>query len=384
MDNDLRSFQATKAYSVPKMPTDESLRRVGWKLWRWRQGKTDQDPFIDDESLNLANDDQLDHLVAGPACGPLLDELDLTFDDWIAGSSCNHRVQLVVIPPCDREDILSTWARSKGHRLVEPPPRETLMASQAPTLRFNESANLLVVPRLERWFLRHHNGLQAMERLLEMVQSTQQQIIVGCNSWAYHFLRKAVQTDLVFSTSLTFQPFDKDRLANWFSRLSASEDSRKSVFRFSDSGETIFGDEAPKRKSDDYFATLAARSRGAPWVAWHLWRQSLKLGPNQDADLEQKFPTERTVWVSKLRELSMPSDEVDAGLLILQALLIHDRLTPTELATMVPNIQRSNVLAAILRAGFVRRDGESFCCEPAAYPVIRERLVGAGFPAPAL
>ena len=61
------------------MPTDESLRRAGWKLWRRLRDNPQIDPFIADESLSLANKTQLDKVAAPPACGQLLDELTDTF-----------------------------------------------------------------------------------------------------------------------------------------------------------------------------------------------------------------------------------------------------------------------------------------------------------------
>lgn len=377
---DLKPFASLDEYQVPAMPTDESLRRAGWKLWRWCSSESKEDPFIAGDSLDLADQTQLDRLVAPPACGPLLDELSLTFRDWIRDSPASNRVQLVVLPPCDRNDVLQTWAESNGHVALVPPDRKSLLSASSKNIQLEETDDLIVIPRLERWFLRHTNGLDAIEKLLEQMESCGQRFLIGCGSWAHAFLSKAIQTDLVFPTGLTFHPYGSQRLHQWFSRLADVDASRRNEFRFADSGKSIFGENAPQKQVDEHFATLAAHSRGIPWVAWHLWRQSLKLGPDRDAEIDQKFPEERTIWVSALREFSMPSDEVDAGLLILHSLLIHDRLTPNELAATVPGIQQTNVLPALLKAGLIHRQLDGFCCDPAAYPAIRQQLVEAGFP----
>ncbi|MEZ6078076.1 MAG: hypothetical protein R3C56_21115 [Pirellulaceae bacterium] len=57
------------------------------------------------------------------------------------------------------------------------------------------------------------------------------------------------------------------------------------------------------------------------------------------------------MWVADLAEVGIPSDNMQVGLLMLQSLLIHDRLTAAELAATVPDIQCSNVLKRATRCG---------------------------------
>ena len=361
------------------MPTDESLRRAGWKLWRRLRDNPQIDPFIADESLSLANKTQLDKLAAPPACGPLLDELTNTFADWLATPEPAHWVQLVVLPPCDQNDVLRSWAIANEHPIVEPPSRASLICRKPDAIELDHSQKLLIVPRLERWFLRHHQGLNQLQQLLDQLADIQQHCIVGCNSWAWSYLSKAMQTQLVLPTPLTFEAFDRDRLSAWLYDLSVSDDL-SSTFRFAKNGDEIFGEQAKSKATADYFATLAAHSLGIPWVAWHQWRRSLKLSSAADHKVKERFTHERTVWVADLAELQVPRDDMQAGLLMLQSLLIHDRLTAAELAATIPGIQYSNVLSALLEAGIVYRDGDELRCVPAAYPAIRQSLSVAGFP----
>lgn len=379
-----KKFQPTHQFKRPSMPTDESLRRMGWRLWRRLRGTKQSDPFIAEQSLSLADEHQLDRLAAPPACGPVLEEMTATFTDWLATSEPARWVQVVVLPPCDQSDVLRCWASANGHRIVEPPSRGELLDGHVKQLELSEingdkTPGLIVIPRLERWFLRHHCGLDKLQRLLDQLATLERHCIVGCNSWAWSYLTKAVQTPLVLPTPLTFQAFDRERLMTWLSELSLS-DARDHVFRFTSNGEMVFGEDAKKKISDDYFATLAAHSLGIPWVAWHQWRGGLKIGPEADSRIKQKFPKEKTVWVAEMAELPVPGDNMDAGLLMLQSLLIHDRLTPPELNQTIPGIQRSNVLSALLEAKVVYRDGDSLRCAPAAYPAIRNNLSAAGFP----
>ncbi len=375
----LRKFQPIGQYKRPPMPTDESLRRAGWKLWRRFRGIPKRDPFIANESLALANENQLDKLAAPPACGPLSDELTQTFTDWLATPEPAHWVQLVVLPPCDQNDVLRTWAMANEHPIVEPPSRMSLLCHKPDAIELDDSQKLLIIPRLERWFLRHHQGLRQIQKLLDQLACKRQHCIVGCNSWAWSYLSKALQTQLVLPTPLTFEAFDKDRLKAWLYDLSMSDDHTH-TFRFAKNGNVIFGEDSNPSATNDYFATLAARSLGIPWVAWHQWRKSLMLGSAANHKVKEKFPQERTVWLADVAEMHVPQDDMQAGLLMLQSLLIHDRLTPAELVATVPGIQRSNVLSAMLEAGIIYREGDELRCGPAAYPAIRQILSVEGFP----
>lgn len=358
------------------MPTDQSLRRWGWKLLRPRQ-VDNGDPFIADKTLQLADQLQLNQFAAPPACGPLYEELTLTFKDWLATENPTHRIQLVLLPPCEQGDMMRRWGELNGYSVVEPPPRAALLSRPQESLQCDNKAQMLIVPRLERWFLRHHNGLHHVQQLIDHLTTLQQHCIISCSSWAWSYLSKAMQTHLVLPTPLTFVAFDKQRLVTWLGELAESDD-QQSVFRFSSNGAEVFGEKASQRASQDYFATLAARSLGIPWVAWHQWRLSLKLSPQSDQNITEKFPDERTVWISDRKEFRVPDS--DASLMILQAILIHDRLTMAELDITVPGIQRSNVLASLHKLGLIEEDQQGLRCTPSAYPAIREGLSAAGFP----
>ncbi len=382
-------------YQHPAMPTEETIRRIGWKVWQWWKTDESNDPFIAKETLHQADRDQLDELVAPPACGPLLDEFSATFDEWARTPRPTNYLQLVVLPPCDRNSVLTTWAERLGHEVVSPPNRDHLnsdntataglLESLAETLRREStSQSVIVIPRLEEWFLRHHDGLSWVLRLLNTISSSKRHLIVGCSSWAWKFLCKSTQAALVLPSPVTPQAFDCDRLKDWLMPLAADAcdhgDGRSSVLRFADSGKSVFGDDASQQTTDKFFQKLAGRSRGIPWVAFHLWRRSLRSGPDDSNQDQQKFPEERTIWVSALAQFTLPAEEADAALLILHSLLIHEHLNLKQIEQALPSIHRGNVLPGLTKSGFVVRDGDQFSCSPTAYPSIRERLAASGFP----
>lgn len=379
--DDFPTFNPIGNYQWPIRPTEATLRRLAGNLWRTFRGKDEPDPFISDESLRWTNRSQLNQIAAPPACGPLLHELQATFADWINDREPSNWLQLVVLPPCDQNNIVRSWAVVNKHVILEPPSRDSILdPSSEFALPEIEGDGVIVVPRLEHWFLRHHQGLREVRALLGQLSQLQRHCVIGCNSWAWQFLAKAASAGAVFPCGLMFQAFDATRLRSWFGGLASDGDEGGKTFRSSLTGEDVFAAIDKKETPSEFFHQLAARSLGIPWVAWHLWRRSIRLGPEQEPDTEPLIADEETLWIAALEDFEMPSQDVEAALLVLHALLIHDSLTTEQIEVVVPGIGGVNVLASLVKAGFVLRESDLFRCSPAAYPSIRTRLNDTGFP----
>lgn len=353
------------------MPADESLRRIGWRVWRYFE-KEEKDPFIAAKSLKWAHRKKLDSIAAPPACAPITAEMQQTFAEWSEEEEPQRWLHLVILPPSDRNNVMQTWASQHGHEILKPPSRESLLDPEADIVfpDWNERS-LIVIPRLERWFLRHRNGLSHVRRLLNYLAIHRRRCVIGCNSWAWQFLAKSIHAGRLLPSGLVPNAFDADRLQTWLMELAAEEGHADHVFRLAEKGSVV---------DSNYFAKLAARSLGIPWVAWQLWRRALRLGPSGSQRSQQKFPDERTIWVSDVEVFHVPRDETSPALFALHALLIHDRLTASELDTVVPAVNASQILPSLVEAELVELHNGEYSSIPAAYPTIRSRLVDAGFP----
>ena len=197
------SFIPLAEFKPPPMPTQEVLRRYLGRL-QALLGREEAKPFIADDKLKRATLDRLNEVVAPPACGPLLDELEGAIRDWRAGAVQTSQIKVVVLPPCDDNDIVETWGRQAGHQVLEAPTRDALIVSSqsSPDLAGD---GVLVIPRLEAWFLRHRNGLRAVRHLLAAVDVLRRPVVIGCNSWAWALLGKAVGADLLLPSPITFR-----------------------------------------------------------------------------------------------------------------------------------------------------------------------------------
>ena len=380
-DPDQAPFQPLGNYEWPSMPADDVARSA---LTRLKRLFAPSDPaIVADKRLKRATRGTLDHVVPRPASGPLVQDLEETFGQW-AGEPSPTRLNVVVLPPCDQNDILHEWAKSHGHELLPPPDRAGLFQSRPISEVGLAGEGLLVIPALERWFLRNRLGLAAVRSLLTRVSDGERKCLVACNSWAWAFLNKAIEVELLLPHPLTIKAFDATRLRQWFAELAAHAETETTQFRFTASGKEIdLAD--PESPADDYFKKLAARSLGIPWVAWHQWRQSLRSrAQNADEAVPGESPKpmaeQQTLWIAELEEFTLPSRHEPDELIILQALLIHGALSLEELESVVPVSRVEGISHALLGAGLVeRRDGQ-FRCRPAAYPSVRAGLSAAGFP----
>ncbi|MDN5567911.1 MAG: hypothetical protein L0G27_04025, partial [Paracoccus sp. (in: a-proteobacteria)] len=69
-------------YACPTLPTDEWFRTV-WRRMLARLRPAEKS-FITDDRLKRATLRRLDQVVAPPACGPILTELQNSIDDWLS------------------------------------------------------------------------------------------------------------------------------------------------------------------------------------------------------------------------------------------------------------------------------------------------------------
>ena len=262
-------------YEFPDAP---AIDRVGAWFDTMRQKITQarSELAVTDDHLSRTDLCTLREFVAEPVCRPLLDSLT---DRCRSANLSDSSLEILIIPPCDNAGILADWARQHKHQVLEPPSRDALCAHHSPELPTLEGEGLLVVPRLEHWFMRHRRGLRHVSALLTKIRQCDRPILVSCNSWCWRYLSHVVDADLILPEPVTFEAFDANRLRDWLHELS-SRDGTDNV-RFldvRDGSDVMEGDDASER-----FTELADLSLGIPWVAWQLWRRALRTADERDA-----------------------------------------------------------------------------------------------------
>lgn len=381
-EDKLARFQPLGAYDWPAMPTEHAMRAMFRRVSR-RFTSDDNKPFIADDRLRRTRLSQPDEFDT-PACGLLRLELDATLGPWARQTRPDSWLKLVVLPSCDRSGLVQDWAVRHQHQVLAPPGRgELLRAQDRPPLPSLDGPGVLVIPRLERWYLRHRNGLTWIRALLVALDRLQRHCVIGCDSWAWQFLRKAAVADFMLPTGITFQAFDAARVHRWLSDLVQQRSAASITFRSAGSGEKLLSLGEDLGRPHNYFQQLAASSLGIPWVAWQLWNRSLRSrieGPEADDGAAPADGDDQTMWVSALEEFSLPGRHHEDALLILQAILLHDSLSIEEIGLVVPSPDVLPMVAALANAGLVERSAGEVRCRPAAYPSIRQALSTAGMP----
>ncbi len=388
MDEPLYQLRPLSERNVPSAPAKETMRRRFKRfLGRMRPSKDGNPTPGDLQSADVA---VLDRVAPPPNVGPLVEIIEKYLADWLGEDRPRHWITTIVFPPCEDFGIIETWAKKHDYEIAAAPTVEKILRGDLRTLAELTGSRPLVIPRLEAWFLRHHGGLALVRELLVRLDALQCHCVVGCNSWAWAWLSRAADVSVRLPAPLTPGALDGPQLDRWFRELSARDGESYVVFRRSDNGEPVLSEpDAAPGSASDYLKTLAATSRGIPWVAWHLWRQSLRTQPDDDADDEtaRKDDTRSCVWVKPLADLNLPeatSDRRSATLLILHALLIHGHLSLDGLRSVLPTVDAFVSLHRLEEDGFVACEEGRYCVLGVSYPAVRDALLHAGYPVDAI
>ena len=275
-------------YKRPPETSRETMRKGLSGLWlRLGWGtKTEESVFAENE-LSQVPQELVDKAAADPDWSAFIAAMTAALDTWIDAKVPGSTNQIFVGPPYHGTGkILTAWAQARGWRLVAAPsPEMILTGGQEWLTQFEEDNEPLVLPHLEHCYLRHYNGLTLLRRLLDHIISQSRRWLVGCDSWAWAYLSKALKVDTVFPMPFILEAFDQDRLKIWFQQLASASAEDNFVFRQLDSGKYVLppatgdegsGDGSQGNVAEDaiFLKNVAAYSRGIPGVAWAVWRHS--------------------------------------------------------------------------------------------------------------
>lgn len=388
-------------YTAPDEPTVDMLQR----LWQRASRIIPTDAArraAGKESLQRASPDRVADLTDQPDYTCLFDELDRVSTAWLA-EDIDARLPLVIVTsPCDPDQCLESWARARGHAVVSPPGRSTLSILDNESVselvaqgREGSMDGLRVIPRLEDWFLRLRGGIEPVRALLIALSlRAHGPCLIGCNSWAWRYLERVAGADVLLPAPMTFRPFDADRLADWFAEMATKDAPQNTTFRESSSGHDVFAKNEEGALQSDFLQYLAARSRGVPWIAWALWRRSLRTRRDSDGESAERRDTansnssriadddKATIWLVKPEEHVLPDAHERRSRLILHALLLHGSLTAEELTSVLPLSDDTVLVPALVSAGLVELSSGQYRCAVTAYASVFESLATAGFSTP--
>ncbi|NEX18166.1 MAG: hypothetical protein C1943_16545 [Halochromatium sp.] len=420
-------------YRLPSAPTATSARRGLSSLKRLfgRRQQQSQGPVKTEDELHRLEPERLDAITS---------PIDWRQAAQLLQQALEQRSKLdpawfIISPPAaGYAGLLETWAAQQAAACIPSPTYEIVAGDYSGWLADLPTGNApWALPRLERCWLRHPAGLGLVRDLFDRLLSGKLGFgLIGCDSWAWAYLRYLVPTQAV--RALTLQALDGERLANWLGQLAAGgaagspvvQSPRPRRFRHAQSGNLLLAvndDEETGITSELRY--LAAQSRGNPGVALQLWRSRLRSEPDKpeavevEADDESDAkaddhahdktadkagenlgdkasdktadnagdeaggkPEVETIWVAPAVELELPSGLDEAEALILHALLLHDGL-PTEVVEgLLPHarFQTHSLLLQLAAAEVIQSEPDGCWRVTAfAYAAVRSFLAGRRF-----
>lgn len=315
--------------------------------------------------------------------------------EWVEGESAVVGVRTIVDAPIATvRERLASWAVAKGYFLVKPPTPDQVLSVDGDwldALPLN-SGQRLILPSLERCFLRHHNGLELLRRLLDHIDQFQPPLLVVCQSWAWRYLCQVEKIDALLGTPFTPAPFGDEEMFRWLSRSARNVSPHEFIFREASSGARVLGtfdpDPTDQSKSSSFLKNLAARSRGNPRIAWEIWRSNLLAAKDsaveegaQEAAKEDKGVT---LWVRPWDQVQLPDlagDTTSLDAMVLYTLLQHGGLAQRILPQLLPLPSSEIVytLQRLRRVGVVSQEGDEWKPSALGYPGVRRFLTEEGY-----
>ena len=371
-----------------------SLRR------RLRRDRTESEAGHPINDLQALSDSQRERLAPAPDWRDAVASLDVALEGlWTGQRTHRGSVFLIGPPHSGCAEILKLWAEQRQWRLLDPPSPQQILAPDPAWLgSLIMEHRPWVFPHLERTYLRHAGGLRVLRQFLNEVSSGRLGSgIIGCDSWAWAFVRR-IGAPVVRSATLTLQAFDEKALTLYFQKLADASSGQPLLFRQADSGHYILplpaGTVGESRGQSDFLHHLAAYSRGILGIAWVVWRASLRTRSDDEklaritAEAPGELPclTQNTVWIAPWDPLQQPALPPGAGrkqAFVLHSLLLHDGLSADLLGQLLP-LSANQVLETLYLlqdAMLVEQDGAGgiWRVAPMGYPTVRKFLHDEGF-----
>jgi hypothetical protein len=405
--SDLWEFIPLDQYSRPAEPASEAVRKGLFGMWgRLRGRRPSHDNLVmSQENLRQVPAELLQRAAPPPDWSIAVPALTTALEQWLETPEPPIPTQILVGSPYSGiSEIATAWAGAHAWRLVTPPTPDDVLEGGGEWFNEidNDGTTPLVIPSLERCYLRHHDGLNLIHRLTEWLAVNRNRCLLACNSWAWAYFRKVFEVDVVFPPPVTSQALDHKRLQQWFRLLVSDTDASRAHFLQADTGKPVLppiepdeqggtSEQQPRHRhrrlpSDvaDFLKYVAGNSRGIPGVAWAIWRRSLQLSApeaERNIDSSESAPV---FWVKPWSQLGLPSFHSSydqSTLLVAHALLLHGGL-PNEALPVVLPLKPKDIMHSLhgLRIqGLVDNVQDRWCATPTGYPAMRRVLESEGY-----
>lgn len=347
-------------YCWPQGETTQALEYIFEKLKSKVPWRGDDD-VTTPENLHTLKEQSAVDAAQTRLCSVLFECLDQTYGAWISDETARPQARVFVHAPVDHS-VLQDWASKRGY----------LVLNDIEDLQTNASAKVIVIPQLDAHLLRHEDALVKIRDTLKLIANADTKIIVGCNSWAWRYLRAVTSLNLVFDRPDTIPAFDANALAALLKPVIA-QNRDPAKFMSADTDKPIFQCDDDGALNDPFFAKLAKRSLGLPWVAIEMF-----FCDTVSASDEEQNTVDDRVWLRLSAPPTLPSKDNSVLCMALQNLLIHGPSSTETLAEICPKNAPDYLWTVLERFGFIETTNKITHISTYHYPAIRSALSTAG------
>ena len=364
-------------FEWPRGETRQTLGHLIEKVKTGFSGVTGSNG-IAEQDLNSVSQDALQSCASDMLGAHLGELLERSYLDWLAASDAPARCRAFIMPPTN-QTLLHDWATRHDFHIFEPKDNVDDLPPNGP----------VILPNLEQFLTRDHRRVRDMSDLLDHLASRDGNTLIGCNSWAWLYLKQFDNLHLLFEDVKTIPAFNADSLAAILQRALTKEGTAKTLTSI-ESGDAILTRDSDGALKDPFLQNLAGRSLGHPCVALEMFfRRIAEIDTGDDDEENAKKDAKKDahkdgdhtdkIWAGLPKPRSLPSGSGQSPLFALHALLIHGPRAISALNAQLPCRRANGTWAQLKRAGFIDIENGTARVTRHSYPDIRSELGAAGF-----
>lgn len=370
------NYIPANTWRAPEAPSGAPVRKGIGALLDWvRQRRQKPDEVSPpEEPLSEARKSELVGVVDW---SPAVAALDVALAPWLEAETPDVPLRVVLYRPQSAgREILEMWCQAHTWHWGETPRISELLKDSSGALKLvrDTGDRPLVLGSLESHFLRHHQGLEHLRELTVMLMNRSERALIGCSTWAWAFLKRALLIDALFPTPFTLQAFDSANTDTWLASLNpdlklfeVNEEDVPEKRKESASPTTQLG------VAESWLKELAHFCRGEPALIHTLLREALVNETREGAQGVRPW--------SKMDLPKLPPSGGRLEIFALHALLIHAPLTTSIMSDVLfpsfPELHRS--LQLLREARLIEERKGHWYLTPLGYPVVRRLLNNEGY-----
>jgi hypothetical protein len=351
-------------FIVPEEPGTIKTHKRLKKIWEHLHRTSSKGIIHKHIQLHPTSHQGMDTTVPRIDLNQAVSALTSSLTGWLNPDVNKSRLQVVIGSPfSNTHHILTLCADKLKWPFIKPPDLQQILSSGNEWSEIiTDSDTPLVIPDLEHFYLRHHEGLDFLRRILEQILSVSGRFLIGCDSWAWAYLSDVLGIDKVFPMPLVLDAFDSIRLQKLLKGTSGYGD----VEFLHPDGRRVFSEKS------DFLKHLSAYSRGIPAVALKI----LQLG-----FLQRDYAT---VYVTDWPAITLPAIPMNLkkeDIFVLHSLLLHNGL-PAEIIAELFSMSKGeavNRLQSLSMAGMIEEAEGIWQVRAVAYPAVRSFMREKGF-----